>query len=307
MFFFDLDNTFYDYEQLNNFSLEAKPFLVFSNYICENNDFNSLSDIDYINNDKEKNDYQISNNILEEKINADINDKNINKIEDNSTCKKTNLETKPKIKSLIFNINKINKKEIKKILGRKRKNNKNNKMGKHNKYSPDNIIRKIKVKLLHSILYCLNSTFQKEKKISCDNKYSDKIFLKINQNIIKNININNMIKLLKSKIKDIFSENISQKYINYPLDYNKILIKNIYAENIHIKTISILDMTFFQCLEHFRGSKYYSELDSLKENYNMIINEFKYNGETEEYINKFKALIDTFEDYFKSRTPRTTY
>lgn len=322
MFNNDLENILYDNEQFNDFSLEPKLLFDCSNYFIENKDCNSLSDNNYINNDKEKEDYQISNNILEDKKKVDIsnnneektnlnninpinlNNKNINKNENNITIKKTEFTTKPKLKSLIFKINKINKKEIKKVLGRKRKNNKNYIMGKHNKYSSDNIIRKIKLKLLDSILYCLNSTFQKEKKIKCNKAYSAKIFLKIDQNIVKNINVNNMLKMLKSKIKDIFSENISKKYINYPLDYNEILIKNIYAEKIHIKTISILDMTLFQCLEHFRGSKYYNELDSLEENYNMIINEFKYNGETEEYINKFKDLVDTFEEYFKSRTPR---
>lgn len=322
MFNIDLDDIFYDYEQLNDFSLMPKHLFDISNYCIESNDLNSLSDINYINNGKEKEDYQIPNNILEDKLKVDIsnnnelnkinpiniNNKNINKNENNITIKKTDFATKPKVKSLIFSINKINKKEIKKVLGRKRNNNNKNKiMGKHNKYSSDNIIRKIKVKLLDSILYCLNSTFQKEKKINCHTTYSGKIFLKIDQNIIKNINVNNMLKFLKSKIKDIFSENISKKYINYPHDYNKILIKNIYADNIYTKTISILDMTLFQCLEHFRGSKYYNELKSLEENYNMIINDFKYSGETEEYINKFKELVDTFEEYFKSKTPRTTY
>ena len=298
------------------------------NYYNENNDFNSVSNNNYINNYDHKEDYQISNNIFEDKkklenlypfqdtINENIiapfnlNKKiNFNKNENNITNFNTNFITKPKVKELIFQINKIKKKEIKKVLGRKRKNNNynNNKMGKHNKYSSDNIIRKIKAKLLDSILYCLNSSFQNEKTINCDDKYSKIILLKIDQKIIKNINVNYMIKSLKTQIKDIFSEKISTKYRNYPPDYNKILIKKIYAENIQTKAISILDKTLFECLEHFRGSKYYKELDSLEENYKVFINELKYNGETEDYINEFKKKVDTFEGYFKSRNPRRTY
>ena len=325
-YYFGIDEN----EQINDFSFEPKKECDTFTFLYENNYLNILSHNNDINSDKYEEDYQILNIIFKEKIKYDnfdnlekkvsannihdINTINLNdnkilyKIEYNTTNIKTNISSKKTEKELIFHITKTNKKHIKKILGRKKKNiSYNNKMSQHNKYSSDNIVRKIKVKLIDSILYCLNTSFQNKKRINHDNPFLKKIFLKIDQKILKNINVNNMLKLLRTKIKDIVSENISKKYINYPQDYNKKLIVTIYEKNIEIKTISILEMTLFECLEHYRGSKYYKELEGLEESYRIIINEMKSNGETEEYINEFKNLVDKFEEYFEKRTPRTSH
>ena len=127
--------------------------------------------------------------------------------------------------------------------------------------------------------------------------YSKPFFLKIEQNIIKNINTDFNRNILKSKLKDIFSNKISKRIKKYNPYHNKNLIEKIYKENIQTKTISILERTLFECLEHFRGSKYYIELEGLEKEYETIINNMK-SKETNKYIDYFGKFLFIFEiDY----------
>lgn len=212
----------------------------------------------------------------------------------------TNFITNKKNKELIFNITKEKKN---KKLGRKRKYIMG---GKHNKFSQDNIARKIKSKLFDFILLLLNTSIKRDMNENEPNEIiSSKFLLKIDQEVIRDINTNNNKQLLKTKLKDIFYlNNVSLKYINYGLDYNKKIIENIYKYNTQKKTISILEKTFFECLEHFRGSMSYEELDGLEKEYINVINEFKNKGESKEYIDDFKCLVNRYEKYFEEKIAR---
>jgi hypothetical protein len=46
---------------------------------------------------------------------------------------------------------------------------------------------------------------------------------------------------------------------------------------------------------------YYEELDGLEKNYLNTINEFIEKGESEEYINDFKYLVNRYEKYFDEK------
>ena len=222
----------------------------------------------------------------------------------------TNKTNKTNNKLLIFNITKEKKEKKKTHLGRKRKHDIMHDMGgKHTKFSQDNIARKIKSKLFEYILLLLNTAIKmdnNENENELNGFICSKFLLKIDQDVIKDINTINNKKLLKTKLKDIFYlNNVSLKYINYGLDYNKKIIENIYKyNNIHKKTISILEKTFFECLEHFRGSNYYEELDGLEKNYLNTINEFIKKGKPAEYIDDFKYLVNRYEKYFDEKKPR---
>jgi hypothetical protein len=63
-------------------------------------------------------------------------------------------------------------------------------------------------------------------------------------------------------------------------------------------------MTFNQCLEQFRGSKKYKELDGLEKELQNVINDLKEKGESEEYISDFIDLVNTFEEYYMNKKPR---
>ena len=162
---------------------------------------------------------------------------------------------------------------------------------KHDKFCYDNLTRKVKPKLFCAILNCLNSSLSKK----LSSKY---LFLQIEQDIILNTNTIYNRELLNSTLKDIYSNKIYNKVKNYEEDNNKNLIDKIYREQIEIKTISILDKTLLQCLEHFRGSKYYEELAGLEDAYQNVIDGFISKGETNKYINKFKEFLSQYDDYY---------
>ena len=228
-------------------------------------------------------------NITEDRANAKTGETTIN----------VNVKEKD---GLIFKITKKNKK--KNFVGRKRKSG----MGKHNKYCYDNITRKFKSKLFESILNFLNSSLKKveienTRKFSKKKVYSKPVFLKINQEIIKNINVDYNQKLLKSTIKEIFSTNISIKMKNYGFEHNRKVIEKIYEEKNQTKTIGILERTLLECLKQFRGTNYYEELEGLENQYKIVIENMKEN-ETDEYIQLFEDFMNRFEEYYGNKKAR---
>lgn len=128
---------------------------------------------------------------LSEKIHTDYSSKINNQIQ------KTN---KNSSNNYIFNINK----EKKIFTGKKRIKELKEGEERHNKYFPDNILRKIQV---HSINYI----FDLMNELLYIKGYKEK-FLKISYNFKNAINKNNVMKLKQSSIGDIIKQNISKKY-----------------------------------------------------------------------------------------------
>ena len=137
--------------------------------------------------DKENNDerYMVSNGYqmdCNENININKNKSKTEKNQFDSKTGPTGPDTKFKKDGLIFQISKEMKQKQNNV-GRKRKNDKG---GKHNKFSYDNVTRKLKTKLFESILSFLNSSLipvqiENPKKYSKKILYSKPFFLKINQ------------------------------------------------------------------------------------------------------------------------------
>ena len=130
-------------------------------------------------------------------------------------------------------------------------------------------------------------------------------FLKPDQKIILQTNVKENLALLDSKLRDIFSENVSTKVKNfskeYQLGYNKNFIEKIKNDEKKKKTNDILDMTFFQCMEHFRGTKKYEALTGLEKEYEKVIEEL---GEDEEYLKSFEWQLNNFEDLYRNKRAR---
>ena len=130
-------------------------------------------------------------------------------------------------------------------------------------------------------------------------------FLKPDQKIILQTNVKENLALLDSKLRDIFSENVSTKVKNfskeYQLGYNKNFIERIKNDEKKKKTNDILDMTFFQCMEHFRGTKKYEALAGLEKEYEKVIEEL---SEDEEYLKSFKWQLNNFEDLYRNKRAR---
>ena len=186
---------------------------------------------------REKNNPQISN--------GNLNDKKIDISKTKKTAEKTLLSNPKveveKIKERVI----IVKKEKKKKLGRKRNNLMREKRANHSKYDEDNIILKMKRKILQKNLIKLL-----EHKISkSNNKDIKKIKLKkINGDIIKNCKKDYNINLLENTLRNILSNPLSNKFKNVELNYNKKAIDLIYEKN-ETELIKILDKKFKEIIK----------------------------------------------------------
>jgi len=142
--------------------------------------------------------------------------------------------------------------------GRKIKDKDNTNLNKieHNKYSEDNIIKKIKTKILWYPLLFLNNILKttigdKCKLYKLAHKYSTQIKKEID------------LFYLKMSLKDLYSFDVSPKIGNIPSNYNKIIINKILEkkELVEYPTIKFaLDLKFEKWMELFTYKKSINEI-----------------------------------------------
>ena len=155
--------------------------------------------------------------------------------------------------------NKIIKQYIGKKKGRisneeKKEMNKsqNNSKKIHDKYDKFNIINKLNVHSIQSLIEIVNCaldmfSFGKNKELK---------FLNINSSFKKDVKKDSIENLKKKKLCDILTLNISDKYQKYPLDYNKQLYKKIKDDPRYKVVINFLEENF---LFFFQNVYYKSE------------------------------------------------
>ena len=137
--------------------------------------------------------------------------------------------------------------------GRKSKKFKNTfSESKHTKFSEDNMMRKIKNKVIESSRLLANKLFMDESRIMNDKYYFVvREFRKIKGSFSQELNIKFNLYFYQMKIKDIFSLELSHKYtaIEKNSNTNKDLIDYIFSEpnkDYFINTKKILSMPFHQ-------------------------------------------------------------
>ena len=249
------------------------------NKIILNEEAENNIEIDFNINKNIKN-YVKEINLEKTKEDTQEKDKNINDIKD----KELNDN-----KNIFFDIYKKSKK------GRKSQSNLVKTI--HTKYSHDNILRKIKVKFLKRLTKFINNII----KI----KYKGKIkeLVPLNGEIAQNNNISFNLKLLNSKIKEIFlSHDINGKFTSFDKCFNKKVIDSIYDMNIQ-ELIDIFEMTFLEVFNHFISLKEINKLNGL-EKLDTVINEIKTKEKNDQYIKKFISVANDFEKYFTNKNPR---
>ena len=208
----------------------------------------------------------------------------------------------------------INKKEKKneiknkkKLCGQKRIKNEES-CDKHDKYSDDIIRRKCKHLVMRNLLDFVNDRI----KLVYNGKIGNSIFKKelkiINQAQVSNSNIGFNQNLLTKKIGEIFSDDISRKYTLLPLNHNKNLIYKLMNEKDENKKEyfqKLFNLSFIQCVKHFRGDEQNELLNGLKcfkDMKNEIINDNKEDGE--EYYEVLEYYFNNYEDIIKNKRPR---
>ena len=221
-----------------------------------------------------------------------LNDKDLDEIKKNEDLPKIEVEMITVMETKI---------KTKKKLGRKRKDS--NEKGDHDKYSQDNLIRKIKATLITNLSLFINSLILKIYNGNIGNGIFRKEFFKMVQNqIIKGKKDK---EFLVKKLEDIFSEDISSKFTLYPKNHNKKLVEKLLNENDEIKRDffkQLFSLTFLDCLKHYRGDEYIEELQGLK----TLDEECKNFEDNEEYIELFRKNVFEFEKIIERKKTRNT-
>ena len=216
----------------------------------------------------------------------------------------------------IFSINKdqtnrINNKEKKELIkkrGRwkksefkeKQKTEKNY----HSKSKEDNIIHKIKVSFIESAMNFINKKYE-DFEAKKGNKYP-KLLLRIKSKFTGPIKSNQNLIFLNTKIKDLFSCELSGKYTNINKDYNKTKIKELYQKNEAYEVIYIMGKTVEELLNNYINGDYeddgfFIENDLDKERKKMINNKEE---DVDDYTQKFLETAKNFRNIFRNKIPR---
>ena len=194
-----------------------------------------------------------------------------------------------------------------KNLQKKRKNSKSNDQ-KHSKYSSDNTIRKVKHIILDGLMKFINKRISEIYQNNIGFGISRKQLLILNQSQKIDAKIDFNRKFMEKKLFEIFSEKISTRYTSFPEDFNKgLIIKLMNEKDLEKKAYfqKLFNLTFYECLSHFRGEKNINELNGLTLFYEYI----KDNGEDEDYNNQLDYYVFNFEKIInnkRKRKPRNT-
>jgi hypothetical protein len=198
--------------------------------------------------------------------------------------------------------NEKNMLQIKRKRGRKKLNSNNNK--EHNKFSQDNLFRKIKYLIFTSLRKYDNDVICKVYDNNIGKGIFTKQIFKINHQQIFCSDTDFNRNLLDKTQGEILSENITTKFSNYPLTHNKDVIEELLNESDEEKRkifIKLFNKTFLECIKHIRGSKKISELEGLEKVFKKEMNELH---EETDYINELKYLINNYEEILYNKIAR---
>ena len=204
--------------------------------------------------------------------------------------------------------------------GRKSKNSKTDQESKHTKFSEDNMMRKIKNKIIESSRLLVNKLFIDELKDVKDKVYFNcKEFRKIKGSFSQELNIKFNLYFYQMKIKEIFSLELSHKYTAIDNHSNKELINYIFSEpnkDLFPKTKKILDMPFHQ----YYHDIFLGEEKNWKQTYGIAEDDIKYQIEylleslkeeegedainNEAYAHSINNLARDYEKFFLSKKTR---
>ena len=303
----DIDFSYITKERIQNMSIEIEK---------TDKKINSKdsSDIDAINITKDK-----IQNISEEieKTDKKINSQDISDIDDSYLAKDRStksIEVKHKKKADIKIIRKYEKK-IFKIVKIKKINNKKGRLLKnakkryyyryHDKFKEDNIIKKIKISFIGKTMNYINKEYgiylnqHKIKKIGM-------LIKRIAPNISTRIKKENNLKWFDSKLKDIFSDNISSKYSKFNGDYNKKQIEQIYKEDDAKNMINILDKKVRDMYYIYSKNIKLEGFLTLEDDLRIQRELMKKNNEEEvdKYLKKFQNIAQNLEQIFMRKRGR---
>ena len=304
-------NSNYSFPEL---SIKEKENNLYNNNNNLTNYFTNLSNITFLN-QKRKTPFVIDDEkkYTNFKYKIFITTSNNEKSDEEKINSEINSEKNEYPKKVIFRMDKkfrnYKEERIKKNPGRKKKNS--GEIGIHNKFSKDNMMRKLKNKVIESARRLINKMIKIES--GEEYKYFGEM-RKIQGVFCQELNIKFNFWFYVQKLKTIFQFKMSTKYSKGDFDSNAQLISKIYSEkykNKFPRTIKLLDMMFHQYLhEIFLGEKNWTNEFEISEEDNQFgINYFLKNKIDENkndlfYLEKMNKLAIKYELFFLNKNPR---
>ena len=226
--------------------------------------------------------------------------KNITNISESNLGKKKGIngvKNIQKSKKKYFNINKVNKN-----VGRLKKKLKKLIKGKHDKFSQDNIIRKIKACFHTNILNYINKKYETYLKNINQKKYI-KFLQKISPKEYQNINKYVNLRWFSSKLKVVFSGNLSSKCSSHSSDYNKRQIDKLYKKAKIQSLIDIFEKTIKEMYEIYVKDIKLDGFETLEDDLKNLQNKMEKEDEEsiEEYLKEYKYVAQNLEQIFKEK------
>ena len=109
------------------------------------------------------------------------------------------------------------------------------------------------------------------------------------------INYNN--KLLKKKVNEVLSEDVSGK-IKIEHEHNKKIIQKILDDKKYNDIIEIFNLDFLDCINHFYGKKTIDSLKGFEKGYQEKKNSIN------NYKDIFELLVNSYEQYYSDKNFR---
>jgi hypothetical protein len=202
-------------------------------------------------------------------------------------------------KQKIFEITKINKK-----IGRIKKNS--TLIGKHNKFSQDNIIRKIKRRFLENVRLYINDEYKKDCISKKKNKGKNNWLKKIDPKFSRKIKKRDNLQWFKFKIFEVFSENISLKYTSFGIDSNKQKIQNFFLTEEPNKVKDILNTTIETLFNIYIKNEKLDNFKTLNDDVKQLEKQMKELGQEniKEYLIKYEKTAKNMKMIFINKTER---
>ena len=178
--------------------------------------------------------------------------------------------------------------------------------GEHNKFSDDNLRRKVKHLVLKNVFDFINEKI-KSMYSGINKGIFTKQLLTINQKQISDATILFNKKFLEKPLKDIFSVEISKRYTNYLESHNKNLINFLMNEeedeNKRVYFNNLFNLKFIECLEHFRGTADYIHLEGMK-TFDEIKDDF---SKDKNYLDVLTNYVEEYENITRNKKERTEF
>ena len=166
----------------------------------------------------------------------------------------------------------------------------------------DNEIKKGRNILLNSIFRFVNKKIRIIFNNDIGKGISIKQFVKISKKELNHSNVEFDKNYLNTKLKEIFSGDISGKFTNFLINKNEKLLQNLIKIDYFKE---LFELTFLQCNEHINGTKFIPLLEGFETLDEILLNEEEKLKEND--IENYKYIIENYKQCVEnkfSRKPR---